>query len=426
MEIPNSLRKLMQKDHETRVFVSFILKQNKELSEQVSEVKAQVQQLRDLIWKPKQQTTLPMKTGARKGHKPHNRPVPTNIHRKKSVQLTRCPDCGNLVGKTNRKRKRYVEDIRPPEPFNTEYDIHRSYCPNCKKHVEPLPNDVIPKCRFGIAFMLYATFLRYGAHLPFNKIALILKAGHGIKVSEGALIDALNRFAQYLGPEYEEIKRKVKKSATVNVDETGWRVNGENRWLWDFITKEHTLLLINKSRGTGVVEKVLGDYGGVLTTDGLATYHNVANIQQRCWVHALRFLNKGNTKSDEAKSMKNRLKRLLRDSKSGEYARIQMERRLGRILCKRYKDGWCNALVKYMNRYRKQWFTFMDYKDVDPTNNAAERGLRPSVVMRKITGGNRSEKGANNHAVIMSVTDTWEKQGKDFFTEGYNVFQRGR
>ena len=73
--------------------------------------------------------------------------------------------------------------------------------------------------------------------------------------------------------------------------------------------------------------------------------------------------------------------------------------------------------------YRDQWFTFVENKGIDSTNNAAERGLRPSVVMRKITGGNRAPKGARNHEVIMSVMGTWNKQDKDFFDEGLKALQ---
>ncbi len=65
----------------------------------------------------------------------------------------------------------------------------------------------------------------------------------------------------------------------------------------------------------------------------------------------------------------------------------------------------------------------MEHDDVDCTNNAAERDLRPSVVMRKITGGNRSAKGARNHEVIMSVMQTWNKQGIDYMDESMKLIK---
>ena len=88
-----------------------------------------------------------------------------------------------------------------------------------------------------------------------------------------------------------------------------------------------------------------------------------------------------------------------------------------------YSDPKCVGLINWLGVYRDQWFTFVWNKGVESTNNIAERGLRPSVVMRKITGGNRSPIGSRNHEVIMSVMGTWEKQDKDFFEEGLKALQ---
>lgn len=89
-----------------------------------------------------------------------------------------------------------------------------------------------------------------------------------------------------------------------------------------------------------------------------------------------------------------------------------------------FGDKKCRALVKTLIKHRNNLFRFM-VEDVESHNNAAERGLRPSVVMRKITGGNRSHKGAKSHEVIMSVMETWKKQSMDFFEHGYHYIQKG-
>ena len=250
--------------------------------------------------------------------------------------------------------------------------------------------------------------------MPFNKIATQLDTCYEMHVSEGTIQNELTRFAGYLGPEFERIKREVREMAAVNVDETSQRVNGKNQWLWAFITKQHELLLVRDSRGKKVVHDTLGEnYDGIMTTDCLATYDNIGYKQQKCWAHLLRETKKMD--SHEGRVLHGELKHLLSLAKSGDFSADDMASMLDATLGKDYADPWCQSIVKgRLSKFRHEWFSFMNHPDVTDTNNAAERALRPSVVMRKITGGNRSEAGARNHEVTKSVMQTWNKQGIDF------------
>jgi transposase len=429
MEIPDSLRKLMQKDHETRAFVSHILKENKELKKRIDQLEEknnhleeQVKEIKSYIWKPKRQTTEPKKLGPPKGHKPHNRPVPEKIHRKLKLSLDKCPDCGSELSKATMVRKRYVEDIRPPEPMSTEYEIPYYWCKNCKKQVSPKPADVIPKCRFGIKLMLLVTFLRYGLLLPFNKIAKELDMIYGISISEGCLVDSITRFADYMGPEFEQIKHEVKQMAVVYKDWTGWRINGKNVWLWDFIGDRAALILIRRSRGKKVIREVLGkDYGGISVSDCMPTARHLEWKQQKCWVHLLRYTR--NIGSAEGKLLHARLKHIHELAKSGRFGVDYLLDKIDRLKSIGLTEKKCITMLKRLDKYRDSLFTFVEHPEVSDNNNEAERGLRQSVVMRKITGGNRSDKGARNHEIIMTVMQTWEKQGLDFFEQGLDIIQ---
>jgi len=425
----------MQKDHEVRVFVSHISKHEKLKDEQINllnkkinilekhiqNLEERIQELGSWIWKP-QKTNRPNKLGSKKNHKPHNRPIPDTIHEKKDLSLACCPDCNNRLSKSVRTRQRFVEDILPPKPHNTEYTIPYYWCTQCRKQVSPKPVGIIPKCRLGMRLMLYVTFLKYGMLLPYNKISTLLKQCCSISVSEGYLVDSITKFADYLGPEFEQIKQEIKNTKAVNIDETSWRTSGKNKVLWDFISEQYMLLLIKETKAQGIVWNVLGrEYSGVVTSDSAKQYHTLGYTQQKCWAHVLRKSRKFD--SEEGKSLHTILKALHRLGVNKDISVDELLKGLDSVYSVQYKDEKCIKLAKWLKTYRNEWFTFVEHEGIESTNNAAERGLRPSVVMRKITGGNRTPKGAHNHEVIMSVMGTWKKQDKDFFDEGLKTLQ---
>src|SRR3989338_9236843 len=143
----------------------------------------------------------------------------------------------------------------------------------------------------------------------------------------------------------------------------------------------------------------------------------------KCWAHVLRKSRK--LDSSEGKQLHQSLKALHRLAVDKDVSTDELLKILDGVCSNQYTDPKCVQLTNWLARYRNEWFTFVEHKQigVESTNNVAERGLRPSVVMRKITGGNRSPIGAHNHEVVMSVMGTWNKQGKDFFVEGLKALQ---
>lgn len=443
MDRPKAVNLLLQKHPELRAYVNHIEKENHVLNEHTKhieqkmnelreelnqlkqrnkEIEEQLKEIKSYIWKPKNQTDKPKKLGPPKNHEPHNRPIPDKIHRKAKLKLNRCPDCNNTLSKPVRRRKRYVEDITQPEPFNTEYDIPHYYCRNCKKQVSPKPPDVIPKCRFGIRMMLFVTFLKYGIHIPFNKIATLLETSYGISASEGCLVNSITRFADYLGPEFNQIKKEIRKTAYTYKDTTSWRENGKYKVLWDFISEKYVLLLIRDTKAQGIVYQTLGrDYKGVSITDCAREYDYLGWRQQKCWVHFLRYTRK--LESREGKYLHKRLKGVYHSAKSGKVPVRTLLKRVDGLCAISFNEKKCVNMTKRLQKNRDSLFTFVEVPGVSDNNNEAERGLRPSVVMRKISGGNRSPKGSRNHEVIMSVMGTWKKQGKEFMDYGYEYIQ---
>ncbi len=403
---------LLKENVELRKRIEQLEQHNKNLEEHLKEI-------RSYIWKPQKEQQEPKKLGPPENHKPHNRPPPDTIHRKAKLSLSNCPECNSRLPKPVRTRKRYVEDIRQPEPFNTEYEIPYYWCRKCRRQVSPKPPEAIPKCRFGIKLMLLISFLRYGMLLPFNKIATLLRTFCGIKVSEGHLVDSITRFADYLGPEFDRIRQEIRETAYAHMDTTGWRVNGKNKVLWDFISERHALLLIRDTKAQGTAYQTLGrGYKGIAITDCAREYDNLGWKVQKCWVHLLRTSRK--LEGSEGKMLHSILKAVHRLAVNTNIREEELLEEIGSIATIPFRDSKCVRLVKRLTRYRNEWFTFVNH-GADDNNNAAERGLRQSVVMRKITGGNRSLKGVRNHEVVVSVMGTWERQGKGFFEEGYRA-----
>lgn len=125
--------------------------------------------------------------------------------------------------------------------------------------------------------------------LPYNKIKFQLKTYFGIKISEGELCKITQKIARLFGPKYEELKRKMRRLEIRYLDETGWRINGKNHWLWDFISHQIALYVIDKSRGHKVPERVLGkDPTGITVNDFYSAYNALGGKQQKSWNHLLR------------------------------------------------------------------------------------------------------------------------------------------
>lgn len=234
------------------------------------------------------------KNGQKKGHKGYTRKIPERIDVVRPLTIEKCPYCGNELSDVQEIRTRYVEDI--PEVANTivtEYKIERRYCKHCKKIVEPQVPDALPNARFGLRLMLLVVFLKIGMALPIEKIKFLLKVQYNLTISNGEIIKILQQVAKAFGPYYKELERKIRDARVKHSDETGWRIDGKNHWLWVLINKEIALYIIRKKRNYKVPAKVLGKQKGkVVISDRLPTYNNLEKhtgcLQQKCWVHILR------------------------------------------------------------------------------------------------------------------------------------------
>jgi len=426
LEENNRLRK---ENLELRALVEDLLKRVEELEKKLAEKHQPNKPDPPLFVKPGKK---------RRGNKPGRRKGHPGVSRKKSddpdeevdLYMTACPDCGGTLGAPFDVREHAQEDIVIVKKKVTTYFRYRYRCACCGKIVEAPPAvGEIPGARIGPLAIAWSVMLKQVLGLPFGKTARVLEELCGLRVSPGALAQAAQRVAARLKPEVDILREAIRGSPVVNVDETGWRVGGDNWWLWAFVTKRLTLYKAAHSRGSKIIFEELGeDYSGIVIADFFSAYNMLTCEQQKCLVHLLRELKEvaKKNKSKEFAAFRKRLKRIIadalrlvaRDNLDDDTYERHMFLILDRVhgmgeTC--YKDTHCRRLAKRLRTHEHSLFTFLFHPgEVESDNNRAERAIRPAVVIRKMSGGSRTPAGANATADLMSLARTCSLNGRNF------------
>lgn len=369
------------------------------------------------------------KRGGQPGHAGHARPRPERIDRRQTHQLPCCPECRGQLVRTGDTRTRITEDM--PADLRaeaTEHTLHRDWCPRCQKRVEPRLPDVLPHCTLGNRLLGLSAWMHYGNGSTLRQITEVLNFHLQIKITDGGLVQMWHRLAEVLFPWYEQIHRECLDAAVLNADETGWRVNGTTHWLWCFTQPEATYYLIDRSRGHPALEKFfVEEFAGVLVTDFWAAYDAIAcGAHQRCWPHLLRELKEveaaGRNQQDWP-SFARRLRRIYADGVKLRAARAQvedfdlagarLERRLIELAIADWRQPDAARLAGRLHKYGEELLAFLSDDAIPPDNNAAERAIRPAVLIRKNSYANHSDRGALTQAVLMSIYRTLRQRHLD-------------
>ena len=358
------------------------------------------------------------KPGRKDGHEGVSRKTPGEIHERRLLELTVCPCCGQKVKQRKNSRKRVVTTIVPGTAKNTEYELQRAYCENCKKLVEPIVPTALPNTPFGLELALYVAFLSM-LGITLSKIRTILSHDYNLALSKGTIANMLEKTANFLGADYEKLREELLKQKDIFGDETSHPIRGKNGWLWTFISEKIAYLTVQKSRGQKVANKILKGYAGILHSDFWSAYNKLGCDKQKCLAHLSRELKhlKRKTRSKELKKYCFLLLRLLdyarkENRHSPEFRRF-CEQRLHKIVDADYSDRDCQRLNKRLRRHADEIFLFCE-KETEITNNRAERSLRPMVIKRKNTYGSYSIEGGQAHAVLASFYQTSQLQKIDF------------
>jgi transposase len=379
----------------------------------------------------------PKPPGRKPGHEPAYRPTPPPeaVTETLRVPLTACPHCGGPVERIKDNRPIFQTDLPPIRPVIRRFETQRGYCPHCRKMVRsrhPKQTSTATGAaasQIGANAVALAADLKHRLGVSVRKVADFLDHHAGIRVTAGALTQACQRLARRGEPVYEGLKEAIRASPVVHADETGWRIGGTSAWLWDFVTRQMTLYAIRRSRGHAVVEEVLGEaFGGTLASDGLPTYDAVRPARRQvCLGHLIhRAAELEKTQTGGAVRLPRAMARRLRGAIDLAQRRATMSAHgfgvargriaagLDRLVAYHLVNPDTERLAAHVFKHRQHLFTFLDDERVEPTNNLAERQLRPAVIARKLSAGNRTERGAFTHAVLASLAATCCQQGKRF------------
>lgn len=420
--------------------------ENKTLKQKLADLTAELKQRPRRSPPPFVKADVPLrhkrKPGRKKGHVAALRPMPEKIdvHETVAVPVDNfgkacCPECRSQLSGVEH-HERIVEELVPSEVITTCYHTTSGWCPHCRKPVESRgenqpPAADLPQAQLGLNALCTAMVMRVCYRLPLRQITRLFLDLPGLKISPGAIVKQIKRVGKWLEKQYHRLKLVIRAAGVVHADETGWRTNGKNGYLWTLNTAEHTLYHVDRSRGGKVIVDLLGKAFGhgdqTLVSDFYGVHDQFDGPQQKCLVHLLRELRDTVGKRSELADHRffKRCKRLVQDMlrlkkrrgnlKAANYWRQveRIERRLEDLAKQQWNDPDADRLAGRLSKYRSKLTTFLHKKEVDGTNNAAERAIRPAVVMRKITGGSRSAEGARAWAILASVMRTAEQQGRN-------------
>ena len=332
------------------------------------------------------------------------------------------------------------------EPL-VEVAVAENTCPGCGGRLEhegvrvvyatdipPIPRPQVTGHWVGRRVMAAAHVLHYGVGVPVRKVPAVLRALTGVELSQGAISqDALRRARGAVGDAYHKLRGSVRASPLVHTDDTGWRVDGGPAFLMAFETDEATVYQVRtRHRNEEVREVVPSDYGGVMVTDRGRSYDAQALSgvkQQKCLAHVLRSISEVvQTKRGRGRSFGNRLSRLLREAMElrqayhrGEAADFAAEaERLRREATYHLRDRPMSDADNWRLQNELGWrhdrgnlLRFLDDPSIEPTNNRAERALRPAVIARKVSHCSKNAGGADAFSAFTSVIRTLARNGGD-------------
>lgn len=376
---------------------------------------------------PEKRKAEPGKPGRRKGHPGSYRPAPEQVDEEVSVPLEQCPECGGSVEDV-RCVTQVIEDI-VVRLHRLRLQTHTGRCGRCGAVASTHPAQVSTAqgaagTQIGARALGLAAYLSKDLKLTTRSTCALL-GQLGLSLSPGGLTQALDRMADRLAEGFAQLQRELRESPAVHADETGWWLGGESAWLWDFTNPNTTLYTID-NRSQQVIRRVLGDdYAGVLISDCLSSYDPHPGRKSKCCAHHLKAISEalertgGNSYLREMRLLWDCALWLHRERPKREpldYARrcAGLEQWMDRLLIEVGDDPDEQRIANRFRKQRPHLFTFLYDPHVAPTNNLAERQLRPAVIARKLSAGNKTERGKTTFEILASLAATCRQRDADF------------
>lgn len=367
------------------------------------------------------------------GHPGAHRAVPDHIDDHVDVPLSSCPGCGGPVTAVE-PIEQFIEEIPPVRPRVTRLVTYRGCCASCGevRSTHPLQTSTATgaaKVQLGPRARAAAVGLNKQFGLTMRKACRVLEQLCGLSLSPGGLALAAQRTAERVRPAFRALVVEIRGAAAVFVDETSWYVGEPGHWLWTFTTVDATAFHVDPSRGRQVVLEMLGaDFAGVLVSDCLAAYEGLPYRMHKCIAHHQRAIAKARDRPGTTDSsylgqwkplftMVNALWKHRATLGEAEFARQRghLEAWLDRLLGQERAQPGDEAIRQRIGKRRAVVLGCLDDPAAEPTNNRAERSFRDLGVMaRKVSCGNKTERGKGAWECLTSLAVTCQQRGQDF------------
>ena len=445
MHLEPEVDRLRAENAELWQLLTMTQQQSAAAQQRIAELEAQVAHLSAAppVVKPNRQKAVSVPQPRKKRAGEHNtsrkRAQPTRIERH---ALERCPDCHYRLRGESLDYCREVIELPAPQPVEViEHQVVKRWCPHCAQWCSPqldLSGQVFGQGRIGVRVAALVAYLRTTLRLPVRQVQTYLATLHDLHLSVGEIVALAHGVRQQLQGQADQLLAQVRQQPVVHQDETGWRENGRNGYVWATVSDGPQAVRYyeySPSRSHHVAQRLLGaDLRGVLVSDFYAAYNLLPGRHQRCWTHLLRDLH------------------ALKEAQAGRAEVLQWARAVRQLYdeaqdwlhtqpaptpaerCQKYDSLYqsacqlgqryafssqhpCWALAKRLLRHQEELFQFVLVPGLPADNNLAERSIRPLVIMRKISGGTRSKAGSKTRLTLASLLGTWQARHLNPFTE---------
>ncbi len=353
--------------------------------------------------------------------------------------LTCCEDAPPPV-------RHQVTELPPIVPQVTEYQLCSKFCAACEAWTCAELPEGVPVGAFGIRLISLITLLTGRFRMSKRMTQELLSSVLGVELALGSVANQEQRMSAALEGQFSEAMTHVREQDSAHLDETGWRQARKRAWLWTVVTAYITVFLISRSRGATVVKELLGDnFTGFVITDRWSAYSCTdPGLRQLCWSHLARdfqsFIDRGGSGATLGDGLLHQYRLTFRwwhRVRDGTLGRPTFQRRMERVrrevgrLLRRAQN--CSVsktagMAAEILKYEEALWTFVDVEDIEPTNNAAERALRPAVIWRKTSFGTHSSSGSRFVERMLTTVTTLRQQRRnvlEHLVASYDAHLRG-